>query len=346
MSEEIVVPLRRPQAIDVLTVGELEALGDPQQWAGEGFLGPGFRVMLAGAPKLGKSHLAVQLLMACAAGGEFLNMKFHTPRRVLYVNAEIKAEYIKDRIIRAMSRFSDREQRHIRANFLLTGRSDINLETMHRTLREVCREHKPYVICIDPLSQFFTGGDSNSSDSEADRFKTFIDPICSRDWVEDHEMSVVVVHHTAKNNSRNRNDFDTIRGTGFYRSWFDTGMLLAPGKVRGLVQLNFELRNGVDPEPVTLELNRDSLSFDAITIDEDMSPTMLNVVQMMSPDWHSTAEMKALMAQTTTWRSEFGASDVESAWRKSASKYLSGASLSDYGLKKRGEKNGTEYRIV
>lgn len=75
------------------TENELMALlakaSDPTPWAFEDFIVRGDQVMIAGAPKAGKTWLALQLALAAASGGRFLRWKAAEPLKTLYINMEV-----------------------------------------------------------------------------------------------------------------------------------------------------------------------------------------------------------------------------------------------------------------
>lgn len=75
------------------TENELMALlakaNDPTPWAFEDFIVRGDQVMIAGAPKAGKTWLALQLALAAASGGRFLRWKAAEPLKTLYINMEV-----------------------------------------------------------------------------------------------------------------------------------------------------------------------------------------------------------------------------------------------------------------
>ncbi len=67
----------------------LAKANEPTPWAFEGFIVKGDQVMIAGAPKAGKTWLALQLALAAASGGQFLRWKAAEPLKTLYINMEV-----------------------------------------------------------------------------------------------------------------------------------------------------------------------------------------------------------------------------------------------------------------
>jgi hypothetical protein len=59
----------------------------------------GDQVVLAGAPKSGKTLMASQIALAVASGGRFLSWQAPSPKRVLYVNLELRPKRFGRRLI-------------------------------------------------------------------------------------------------------------------------------------------------------------------------------------------------------------------------------------------------------
>ncbi len=77
----------------------IDAAQEPDEWIVEGLIEAGDQVMIAGNPKAGKSLIASQLSIAVASGGKFLSWNIPQPRRVLYVNLELRRKRFGKRLI-------------------------------------------------------------------------------------------------------------------------------------------------------------------------------------------------------------------------------------------------------
>ena len=339
-----VVPLRaaKHKRIRLFSMQELENYPTPRDYLGDAFLSPGGRVMVAGPPKMGKSHLATELLMTAACGGEWMNMRFNRPHRVLYLNAEIREAYLYKRYQKVLSTFSEGEQRLISKNFLVSGRGDVDLATQADQIRAIVEDPRPSFICFDPMSQFIGGINESDNSDVRDAFTQIINPLTDPDYIPGLEMSVVIVHHTRKGQGHQGNTFESIRGAGFLYGWFDSGLML--GKKGSDAMLSFELRNGEGMDPKLVSLNTDTLRFEEIEAHEEkqLDPFIEKMLLGLGDGWHSGNDMAAIMEATPGYAaSRFGS--LSEPWADGVRKELT-ARASDYGVVIEGSGKGKKYR--
>ena len=338
-----VVPLRvaKKKSIRLFSMSELENYPAPRDYLGDAFLSPGGRVMIAGPPKMGKSHLATELLMTAACGGEWMGMRFNKPHRVLYLNAEIREAYLYKRYQKVLSTFSEGERRLIAKNFLVSGRGDVDLGTQAEQIRALVEEHRPSFICFDPMSQFVGGINESDNSDVRDAFTRIINPLTEPDYIPGLEMSVVIVHHTRK--GQGQNTFESIRGAGYLYGWLDSGLMLSAKGDNAMI--SFELRNGEGMYPKLVSLNSDTLRFEEIEVDENdkgLDSFIEKMLLGMGSGWHSGNDMAAIMEATPGYAvSRFGT--LSNAWSDHIQKELTARSR-DYGVVIEGLRKGKRYR--
>lgn len=83
-------------------VSALAIAQNPIPWIFPDFIVDGDQVMIAGAAKSGKSWMALQLSMAAATGGQFLNWRAVKPVKTLYVNLEVGQHMWSRRVVKAL----------------------------------------------------------------------------------------------------------------------------------------------------------------------------------------------------------------------------------------------------
>lgn len=273
---------RHGRKIRVYSLPELSTLPRPRDILGDGFLSAGTRALIAGPPKSGKSHLATELLMTAACGGEWLGMKFNKPHDVLYFNAEIRAGYLWKRYEKVLESFTPGQQNLIRQKFHVTGRGDIDLRSQVHEIRELIEEFKPSFVCFDPLSQFIHAINESDNSEVRDAFTQLLNPLSDPGGViEGKEISTLVVHHTRKGGAKE--PFDAVRGAGFIHGWFDSGMVMQ--RQSDCVKLHFDLRNGSAMESKAIRLDDDTLRFEEFVVDGIDDDVRQILTQMAGAGW-------------------------------------------------------------
>lgn len=101
--------IEQPQSPSLSELGidsvfDLEtAAHQPDEWMLSDLIERGDQVLIAGAPKTGKSLLAMQIGLAVSAGGNVLKWRSPKPRKVLYINLEIRRKWFARRVERQIA---------------------------------------------------------------------------------------------------------------------------------------------------------------------------------------------------------------------------------------------------
>ena len=106
MNSENVCYEERPRLKVINCVDLADTRYDRIDWIVEGLLKPGLSV-LAGAPKIGKSWMVLQMCMAVAKGESFLGMATHGCG-VLYITLEDSEKRLQDRLLRLSDEMPDK----------------------------------------------------------------------------------------------------------------------------------------------------------------------------------------------------------------------------------------------
>ena len=167
-------------------------------------------LVMVHAPRgVGKTHVALGIAYACATGTQFLNWRAPTARRVLYLDGEMSASDLQERL----KSISSDEEKGAATNLRI-----LNPDMSDRPMPDLSTEDgqkavEPLLagislVVIDNLATLCRSGNENGGDSW----------LTIQSWLLDlrrRGISVLIVHHSAKNGgqrgtSRREDILDTI----------------------------------------------------------------------------------------------------------------------------------------
>lgn len=161
----------------------------PTPWAFDNFIVDGDQVMIAGAPKSGKSWMALQLSLAAASGGQFLQWKANRKMRTLYLNLEVGDHMWSKRV---MLQIGGAENALLYSEFF--SRSD--LRTIDVMDPETARQMRDYIeeggyefVVVDVLSRCHSADENDNGSMRAVLFA--LRYMCGN-------ATSVIVHHARK----------------------------------------------------------------------------------------------------------------------------------------------------
>ena len=171
--------------------------------------------ILAGAPKVGKSWLALQICMKVATGESLWNFQTHKGS-VLYLCLEDTESRIKDRIMKAAELESDTDY----SNLYVATRSELIGEDMFAEIDRLCENHKDTkLIVVDTLQKIRqTVNDSTYAND-------YSELSALKEVAEKHRIAILLLHHTRKQSSKD--PFDMISGTTGISGVVDSSFVLA-----------------------------------------------------------------------------------------------------------------------
>ena len=212
------------------------------QYWGDAFIFEKSRVLLLGKPKIGKSNWLGAFAAGATTGTDFMEVPISRPLKVMWLQAEIIAEFLKRRIEVYYRRFAaDPEVQRIGYdNLIISGRLRKNLmrDADIQAFSDEIAFHKPDIVMIDPIINFFDGEENNNSDIR--RLMDRIDML-----MEMNNVSVILAHHTGKERADDKS-FLSARGGSVFAGWFDSGIKLSGEKPE--INLFYEARNAQEPE--------------------------------------------------------------------------------------------------
>jgi len=199
--------------------------------------------MIAGPPKVGKSHFVMSMFMAAACGADFMGFPFSRPLRVLWLQAEIQKPFVLQRMGQAAQWMSGEQIGLVRENFRVTDRMMLNINDLrdYEAMAEAVMEVRPDIICVDPFINFCVV-EENDNQAVHQSLKRFI---TLKDINGPETAALCLVHHTAKKVDR-ADPFSSIRGASAFRAAYDTGTILMD--CEGQRAIEYECRNGPAPQ--------------------------------------------------------------------------------------------------
>ncbi|WP_027252048.1 AAA family ATPase, partial [Photobacterium halotolerans] len=211
--------------------------------------------LLGGAPKVGKSTLLLQLLMAAACGGEFLGHHFNTPSVVLWIQGELKPEFFRSRMLEARAAFTPAEQELIKKNLIITRNCSLELNGVNAfAYSALIQKFKPDLVAIDPIRNLVVLKNEN----DASEMKKALLSLQKTAIDVDPDTSVLCVHHTRKDaavieGKSNTVPHDLYAGSGALRGIYDFGMIMLNDAQHNQTKsIHFESRNGPNMDSLTL----------------------------------------------------------------------------------------------
>ena len=164
-------------------------------------------VMLIGAaPKVGKTFLAAQMVVAFATGTAVLGFAFTRCERILVVNTEMGAAEYDNRIIDTA--LSPQVAREVTSRVLIAHTDDSPELTVRDVAEAICASgYRPDVAIIDPIYPLFIGDENSNEDAKTTL--AYLKMVASRTGA-----GIIYMHHFSKGAQDLKEARDRVSGAG------------------------------------------------------------------------------------------------------------------------------------
>ena len=216
-------------------------------WLVEPLWSAGAVGMIGGAPKTGKTWLALELAVAVGSGVPCLGrFAVGRPGTVLVFAAEDAPHHLKHRIQGlAAARGADFDALDVHLIVEASLRLD-RQQDLHR-LRLTVDAHHPALLILDPFVRL-----QRADENDARQVAAILSEL--RDLSRAAGAAVALVHHVRKNGAQHPGQ--ALRGSSDFWAWGDSNLYLARTRTDAL-QLTVEHRCAPAPPPIALKLAAD-----------------------------------------------------------------------------------------
>jgi hypothetical protein len=199
-----------------------------------GLLHQGTKGVLASGSKVGKTWILLDLATAVATGTSFL--KFNTRKaRILFINFEIRREFIADRLKVIQQRKTQMDLANLDIWNLRGLTADF--EVLTQEIIQCAGKDKYALILLDPIYKAMVGKSENTTSS--------VGALCNQieRIMEATGAAVVYSHHFSKGSPKNKTAMDRLSGSGVFTRDADTIMTLTQHNEPNCYTVEMNLRN-------------------------------------------------------------------------------------------------------
>ena len=246
-------------------------------------LTPSGMLVIAGAPKVGKSDFVLHLLTAAASGGDFLGMKtpYGQRRKIFYLQLELEHPYLVERIKKMDIDYDTLQS--MKDNLFITARlkdkdgkalhirlDDEGAQLIKQVISATFTNQPPDIIVIDPIRNIFFGGGKDGNDERSNEaMMLFLERVVSMRDSINPLAGVILVHHTRKISKREmaENPFSAISGASALEGYMTSGIVLyKESEVKDrIITISHSMRYGYQPNKY---VTRENKNWRMMTTDE------------------------------------------------------------------------------
>lgn len=248
----------------------------PVNWMIEGILPEGLTI-LAGAPKSGKSILALNLALALSSGMEIFGKKNDQIKNVLYLPYEDSERRLQDRIIKNKKGMSINTEPQ---TFFIEGCNQIKINTSSLySWDKIISENNINILIIDTLGSAIEHRKQRSHSAYMNEYEILNS---FQRFALSHKISLILLHHTRK--MKAEKVFDEISGTRGITGAADANFVLQKNKLSGFLSIQ---GRDLEDQYLELEFNSQSLlwKFKGFGDEIKLSPEQKSILDVFENDY-------------------------------------------------------------
>jgi hypothetical protein len=202
-------------------------------------------LLIAGQQKSKKTFLGMNFGLAIAAGKSFACFVINSPHKVLILSAEGGFFSNRKRIEKMCKTIGIIPAANLYICF--DSRWKFDAEDDYRDLRKQISDLRPNVVIIDPLVKFHYSDENSSTE-----MSVILNRL--RELIEDLNISIILIHHTGKNEDIG------ARGSSAILGEYDSYIQITKGK--STQKLKFDMRHAETPDDLEIKFNPETFWFE------------------------------------------------------------------------------------
>ena len=239
------------EALPVSRVADLAAADPTRRWLIDGLWSQAAVGIIGGAPKSAKSWMALDMAISVATDTPCLDaFDVLEPGRALLFMAEDADANVRARVA-GICRHRGLDIHALDLHIITASSLRLDLERDRKRLTGAIVDLAPRLLLLDPFVRLHRG-----DENDAGHISGLLAYL--RDLQRQHDLAVVVVHHTRKNGGGALGQ--TLRGSGDFHAWLDSSLYLR--RKREALVLTIEHRSAPAPDPIHINLAGDDAAGD------------------------------------------------------------------------------------
>lgn len=202
--------------------------------------------LVGGAPKTNKTYLALDIALSVASSTPCLGtFAVRDPGPALIYMAEDSQSVIKERLL-ALCRHRQLDLRAVPLHVITAPTVRLDLDADQYRLDTTVGLYRPRLLVLDPLVRMHALNENDAHDISA--LLAYL-----RALQRSHDLAVLLVHHTRKNDTSSAQAGHNLRGSGDLYAWADCCLSLRR-RTDARLTLTPEHRASASPNPIALTL--------------------------------------------------------------------------------------------